>query len=563
MTNLLNYRLIGDNDYIFDPQGTVLNNRGIIDIDTFINPTEQVVHNPFLLKNLNKAIDCLLKHIENKSVITIVVDPDADGYTSAALLYQYLMKIDDGITLKWVLHDDKVHGLDNIEIPYDTNLIIVPDAGSNDFEKHKEYKEKGMDIIILDHHELEEESKDVIVVNSRLGNYPNLNLSGVGITYKFCKALDHELWVDHADYFLDLVAVGNIADSMSMKELETRYYVNKGLSQINNGFLKALIKKQEFSMKGKVNITTVSFYINPLINSVIRVGTLNEKNNMFKAFIGVNELIKYKPRGSDEEILMPLLEDMARQCVNIKARQNRIKNKIVPIIEETIFKNELINNKVIFINGIQELEPGLTGLISNDIAGKYKKPVIILNPVESNGILKGSARGYDKSELKDFKDIALSTGLFEYAKGHLNAYGVGIHKDNIDKLNDVFNDLLSQYDFEDVYDIDFSIPFKSMNGDLIYCICELEDVWGKDVEEPYLLITDIPLQQLNISLIGKKEDTICIDGNGIKYMFFKRSKDHYKELKNGNRLHLIGRASINIYKNEKQPQIIVDDFEIS
>src|SRR5205085_11494007 len=115
-------------------------------------------------------------------------------------------------------------------IPNDINLVIVPDAGSNQFKEHKQLKERNIDVIVLDHHECNEESGDAIVVNSQLSpDYPNKQFSGVGITYKFCKALDDKLGIKHADEYLDLVAIGNVADSQDMRSLETRYFVLKGL----------------------------------------------------------------------------------------------------------------------------------------------------------------------------------------------------------------------------------------------------------------------------------------------------------------------------------------------
>jgi single-stranded-DNA-specific exonuclease len=289
---MLKYKLIGDNDYLFDPKGQILENRGIEDVNYFLNLDEKVTHSYKKLKNIDKAVDCIVKHIENQSKFLIIIDSDVDGFTSAAILYQYLKMIDSDINIKWVLHDDKSHGFTNIEIPNNVDCILVPDGGSEDFQAHEELHKKGVDVVVIDHHEVERESNYAIVVNSQLGGYPNLNLSGAGMVYKICKALDDVFWTDYADYFLDLVALGNIADSMSMKELETRYYVQKGLKEINNDFFRSLLRQQEFSTKGKINITTISFYIAPLINAVIRVGSLKDKLDMFKSFIGVEDQMK-------------------------------------------------------------------------------------------------------------------------------------------------------------------------------------------------------------------------------------------------------------------------------
>lgn len=118
-------------------------------------------------------------------------------------------------------------------IPEDTHLLIIPDAGSNQYALHQELKERGIDTLVLDHHECEKESNAAIIINNQLSNeYQNKRLSGVGIVYKFCKALDDKLGLDLADSFLDLVAIGNIGDVIDLREPETRYYVKKGLKQI-------------------------------------------------------------------------------------------------------------------------------------------------------------------------------------------------------------------------------------------------------------------------------------------------------------------------------------------
>lgn len=558
---MINYKLIGDNDYVFDIQGTIFKNRGIADGDSFFNLDSNVVI-PFKnLKNIDKAVDCLDAHIESKSNILIVVDPDADGYTSSAILYQYLKMLDKSIKLKWAIHDDKVHGLQGIDIPKGTNLIIVPDAGSNDFSYHYELSKQGIDVIVLDHHELDYESEYAIIVNPQLGGYGNLNLSGAGVTYKFCKALDSHYWCDYADYFLDLVALGNIADSMSMAELETRYYVENGLKEINNDFFRALLRQQEFSTKGKVNITTISFYINPLINAVIRVGSLADKLDMFKAFIGVKELVKYKPRGS-EEILVSLVDDMARRCTNIKSKQGRIVDKIVLEIEDKIENENLNDNKVIFIHNVDSMEQGVTGLIANKVASKYKKPTIVLSVKNSQGHFKGSARGYDKGELKDFKTITDKTGLFEMAKGHLSAYGLVIKPENISDAIKSFNELLSEYNFDDIFEVDFVIPANSMSESIVEEICELEALWGKDVDEPFLVIENIPIANAELSLMGKNEDTIAIEYRGIKYIKFKSSKDVYEQILEAKAVSVVGKAKLNTYQDVTTPQILIEKLEV-
>lgn len=280
---------------------------------------------------------------------------------------------------------------------------------------------------------------------------------------------------------------------------------------------------------------------------------------MFKSFIGTKELIRYKPRGSSE-ISVLLFDDMARRCVNARGKQNRIRDKIVQCIDDHINKNNLIKNKIIFVYNIEIEEENVTGLVANIIADKYKRPTIILNKIDKDGVWKGSARGYDKGEIVNFKDIVIKSNLFEMAAGHQEAFGVKIHKDNVSKVNKVFNKLLVDYDISNSYNVDFEIKANAFKDDLIYIISELNDEWGKGFEEPYILVKDIPIKLSNIELKGQKENVILIKYNNITYIMFKTDRDTFDKINNSNTISIVGRANLNIYNEVKNPQIIIDSF---
>lgn len=257
----MNYELIKDslND-ISNPIETVLKNRGITDWKQYMKLNDDCIYPYSMLSNMGQAIEYMKKHIENKNRIHIIVDSDVDGYTSGSMMYRYLKLVDPKLDITYSLHTAKQHGLSyDIEIPEDCNLLIVPDAGSNDVEQCKKLKEKGIDIIILDHHICDKENKYAIVVNNQLGDYPNKNLCGAGVVYKFLQALDDELWESYADNMLDMVALANISDVMDMREYETRHLVDKGLNKIRSKLFKALIDKQSYSMNDIVNITYIKF----------------------------------------------------------------------------------------------------------------------------------------------------------------------------------------------------------------------------------------------------------------------------------------------------------------
>ena len=269
------------------------------------------------------------------------------------------------IEITYHQNEGKKHGiiLENKKLKLKKiDLLIVPDAGTNDKEQIEQCYEDNVDVLILDHHNLEEEnalSTKAILINPQSSpDIKNKNISGVGVVYKFCKYIDSQLRVNFADRYLDLVALGNIADVIDLKEEETRYLVQKGLENIQNDFIKELIEKQSYSMDGDVNITTIGWYISPLLNATIRTGCTKEKRDMFEALIGVKRNNEYKTKGVVE--IHSLQKTMARICGNVKARQDREVKASVVTINEKIKNEKLDSNKILFIDVTEMLDNSYT-----------------------------------------------------------------------------------------------------------------------------------------------------------------------------------------------------------
>lgn len=208
--------LKGKRDLSLTPTQQIMVNRGIPleEIEHYLNTTDDDIGSWEGLENIRKAVAMLLGHIEKGNKILIQVDSDVDGFTSASLLYNYITSNFPKADIDYQVHAEKAHGLeitDDILInKYD--LIIVPDAGSNEYEIHKQMKDLNIDVLVLDHHDCDKESEDALVVNNQLSpNYKNKALSGVGIVWQLCRAIDDIS--DHnpitiADQYLDLVALG-------------------------------------------------------------------------------------------------------------------------------------------------------------------------------------------------------------------------------------------------------------------------------------------------------------------------------------------------------------------
>ena len=353
-------------------------NRGVNNVDKYIDLKEEdCVCHYSNLDNIKIAVEMFNKNIENKSPTIIIVDPDVDGYTSAAMIYKTIKMIDINYPVSYIIHSlAKAHGLtEDIIIPNNTKFLIIPDAGTNDTLKCKELKDRGIDILILDHHQRDEkieENKYACIVNNQLSkNYWNKDFCGAGIVYKFLQALDDENWTEYADDYLDLVALANISDNMDIRSLETKYYIDLGLKNIKNKCFKGFIKAQEFRIKNHVNIHNIQWYVTPLINGMIRVDTLENKKLLFKAFIEEYEEFEYKKRATknkpSEVIIETIYERIPRLCSNAKGRQDRKKEKGIKEICEVV--NELpFDDKIIIRDVTDVIDRSLCGLAAIKVA---------------------------------------------------------------------------------------------------------------------------------------------------------------------------------------------------
>lgn len=193
-----------------------------------------------------------------------------DGYTSSAILYQYLLRVlaKSVIKIDVYLHEGKAHGLEeHYELleDGDYDLILVPDAGSNDAQYAEQLH---CPVLVLDHHIIENTytpANMVIVNNQSSVIYRNKNLSGAGVVFQFCRALDEYFGTNFAWDYIDLAAIGICGDMMSGLEVENQYIWRRGFANIRNHFIKEIIEKQSFSMGGKVTPITVAFMLYHLL----------------------------------------------------------------------------------------------------------------------------------------------------------------------------------------------------------------------------------------------------------------------------------------------------------
>lgn len=562
-------KLVNDN-FTKDYAENYLKSKGIEDVPTYLNPPSISLQSPKALDNIQKGAEIFIDTIEAEGRILLIVDSDNDGFTSSAIIYNYIKAMDDNIEIDYLLHENKQHGLeDHIEWILENkdkyDLIIEPDAGSNDYKYHKQIID--IPCLVLDHHILESEiSPNAIIINNQSStNYKNKDLTGAGVAFQFCRYIDFLNDTYYADDLIDLAAWGIIGDMGSLISLENRYIVKKGLENIKNDFFKILIDKQSFSMKNEVTPISVAFYIVPMVNAMIRVGTMEEKKRLFEAYLDANKMVPSNKRGAKGTLELLGVES-ARECTNAKNRQNKIKEAAVDNLEIKIHKYDLLENKILFVRLDEDdnFPKELNGLVAMQLSAKFKKPTIVARLNDENYV-KGSARGLNESALESFKDFLDSTNLFEYTAGHDNAFGISIYNENLDKLHSLANEYLKDIDFgENVYNVNFSRI--AADKDIAAIADDLYDyrhLWGQNLDEPMLYVSDINLTKDDIQIIGRNNDTVKFEKFGVEYIKFF-AKDLIKELEKFDniKMEVVGKPSINEWGGRRKPQILIEDYQI-
>lgn len=503
----------------------------------------------------------------------VQVDSDADGYTSSALLLNYLYDINPNYAenIIYRLHEGKQHGIILDTIPDDTKFVIIPDAGSNQFEEHKILKEKGIDVLVIDHHQAEKVSEDACIVNNCLCDYPNKTLSGVGMVFKVCEYIDKYIYnTNHYQNYYDLAALGIISDMMDLRNFETKQIIEKGLKNIKNPYFKEMVEKNSFSIGNVVTPISISFYVTPYINAVCRSGTMEEKEVLFKSMLDFKayDLVPSTKRGhkaGDTEILFA---QASRLCNNVKNRQKKSKDVMVAEIESRIEKENLLDNKILFVMVEPEAERNLVGLIANDLMGKLKRPVILVKPTIHDDEIwyEGSARAYSDSGFTDFRSFVLESECVEYAEGHEGAFGIGLKKENIEKFLKKTNEMLKDFDFSIKYDVDYIYNINNLNPIDISEIGSYKSLWGQNISEPLFAIEGIKVKQKDIKVMKETNIKLTIGKHGIGAVKFKITPKEISELTPAaggyTLINLIGKFEINEWNGNTYPQIIIKDYEI-
>ena len=392
----------------------ILMNRGIDtpeSVDRFFNPLSAHLHDPFLMLDMDKAVDRIIKALERRERIAIYGDYDVDGITSASMLYLFLKDLGGDVLAYIPDRQNEGYGISELGIleleKSGASLIVSVDCGITSVNEAKFAKSRGLELIITDHHEpgLSIPEAHAVCDPKRQGcEYPFKELSGVGVAYKIAQGLIAKLNLDpeYAEKYLDLVALGSAADIVPLVG-ENRVFVKLGLEKINNLPEVGIASLIEIaSLKnGKIEVGDIVFGIAPRINAVGRLGSA----------LRAVKLLTTRDKTISREIAAVLEEENRRR----KDIDNATLEEAVAEIRETL---DPPNSRSIVLSR-QGWHPGVIGIVASRLIERYYRPTVMIT-IE-NGVGKGSARAIAKFDiylaLKACSDLLLQFGGHKYAAG--------------------------------------------------------------------------------------------------------------------------------------------------
>ena len=552
----------------------LLEMRGVLDplslLDVDSGNHSDYYHPAYDFKNMEQGLDLLWKHLDDEfGHIHLIFDVDVDGLTSGALYYLWHKHRYPHVGITFDCNEGKRHGLnyDIIErIPKETTLLVIPDSSSSDVAFHEQLYSLGYDLLILDHHEFDTmQQTSAVIINCMDNYYPNTNLTGVGVVYKFLEQYELDLRNDceYLDSLLPLVTLGQLADLADVRDLETRGLCLSGLENFGktNLLLQAMLEEQEYSMKGECNFTTISWYIAPLINAIFREGSLEDRLDLFKALCNFEEervhipLRKTKDNPDKLPVHESLQKNIIRRAKSIKSHQDNEVKKEFKTIQDLVDDTD----KVIIVDVTEVISPGHSGLIANKLAHYYMRPVILVN---DKG---GSGRGYDKHPIDNFNEWISESGIIE-CSGHGNAFGITFTREQIPQLKEWCNSRLADMNTEPIWHVDFEFDISKLKESHIKRIGQFSSSWGGfGMDEPMFAITGIQIETGDIQRLGAKATmmkfTTEINGQEISFIRPFTGDDKYKEfICENNKRRGISRESVG---NKKIDVTIIGKFKIN
>ena len=471
---------------------TILANREIEDIKTYLEPTRHDFHNPYEMPDMEKAVERILKAIENKEKIIIFGDYDVDGITSITVLKSFFKDL--GIEVGEYIPNrlNEGYGLNKDAIKKIAsegyNLMITVDCGITGIDEVEYAKELGIETIVTDHHEPGGSlPKAIAVVDCKRkdNKYPFRELAGVGVSFKLCQAISQKLNLDEKQYlkYLDIVALGTISDIVPLKD-ENRVITKLGLMLLKQTKNCGLVSLLNIAGYRKIDSTAISFGVAPRINACGRMGCADEalelllSNNMRDASEKARNIAKYN---SDRQSYEKIIYDDAIKQI----------------------ENQHLENSNSIVLGGENWHHGVVGIVASKITDLYYKPCLLICFENGDDIGKGSGRsipGFDLHEaLTECKDYLDGFG------GHSMAVGLSIKRSNLSKLREKFEELTQKAHLEKLnptINIDSIINIDDVNKEIVDSLDLLEPI-GEGNKMPIFAFKNLKIDSIRALSEGK------------------------------------------------------------
>ena len=528
---------------------SILASRGIIekeDVREFLNPTRDDFHDPFLMPDMEKAVDRILKAIQTQEKTIIYGDYDVDGITSITVLKKFLEErnlqvgeyIPNRLNEGYGLNKEAVKKI--AEQGY--KLIITVDCGISCIEEIKYATELGLEVIVTDHHEPAEElPKCLAVVDAKRkdNQYPFNQLAGVGVVFKLIQAISIKLNLDNKEYlkYLDIVCVGTISDIVPLVD-ENRVITKLGLKLVpisKNIGLRTLLASTGYK---EVNSTTISFGIAPRINACGRMG---EEKEALKLFL-TNDLHEAK--------------EITEKLNNYNLERQETEKRIFKQALEQIENGE--KDKSCIVLGQEGWHHGIIGIVASKVTDIYFKPSILICFEGEEG--KGSGRSIPGFNLHDA--VMNCDTYVEKFGGHSMAIGINVKRENFEKFKKEFEEYTQNSHISDIIpiiQIDKQVDIKKINIQEVNELKLLEP-YGEGNKMPVFLIKNLKILSIRSLSEGKHiKLKLGIDNHMIDAIGFNMGEVADKYLI-GDKVDIVGSLEVNQFGGNENIQVNLKDL---
>lgn len=533
----------------------VLLNRGIEQAEEYIHPTADRLLDPFFMKGMECAVNRILQAIDRGEHITVYGDYDVDGITSTAILVKFLSdhKADVDYYIPDRLQEGygiNVSAIDKIA-DKGTTLMITVDCGITAVHEIEYAKERGIDVIVTDHHECKETLPDSFcILNPKQPEcpYPFKALAGVGVVFKLLQALTLQMkfhMQELLEEYLSIVAIGTVADVMPVLG-ENRIIVKNGLDQMKytaNWGVRALIERAEID-PAVMTTGTIGFTLAPRINAAGRMGDPKCAVEMLLA------------KGEREAKLYA--ENLEKENRERQETEIKILNEAQQIIEEN---EEMLEDYVLVLDH-ENWHHGIIGIVASKISEQYNKPCILIST--GDGMGKGSGRSIRSFNL--FQALEHVSDLLVKFGGHELAAGLSVHTDKIPQLRKQMNEyarrLLVPDDFLPRIYIDAELPAEYINMNTAEKLQILEP-HGMGNASPVFFARNLEIMHIRPLSDGKHIKLTLMSGeNGFEAVGFGMG-EYLEKIQPHDIIDILFHLDIHVFRGERQIQVLLKDMRFS